>query len=80
MITAQEIESYPSGRVLKRWQTPQGRHEKMRIVKPITYQSCDECHEGITGKAVKTETGGNITLHTQCPVCAAMELNDDSNS
>jgi len=62
---------------LKRWQTPQGRHEKMRIVQPAKMQTCNDCFEGIEGKAVKTETGGSMTLHTQCPTCAAKELNED---
>lgn len=50
----------------------------MRVVKPAKYQSCDECHEGITNNAVKTESGGSLTIHTQCPVCAAQELNDEA--
>lgn len=78
MITAEQIEQLPSGRVLKRWKTPKGKWEKMRVVKPVKYQSCDECHEGITNNAVKTESGGSLTIHTQCPACAAEELNDEA--
>lgn len=79
-MTAQEISTLPSGRVLRRTITPQGKHQKMRVVKAVKYCVCDICDSEITDKAVKTESGGSITILTQCPSCAAQELNDASNS
>lgn len=75
-MTKEDIENMPSGRVLLRWQTPKGSHQKMRVVRPVTYQSCDICNEGIAGNAVKTEMGGNKTVLTQCPDCALCELSE----
>jgi len=77
MITAQDIENMPIGRVLKRWTTPKGSHQKMRVVKPFSLCACDICHKGILNKSVKTESGGSIAILVQCPDCAAKELNDE---
>lgn len=80
MITAELIELMPVGRVLKRWQTPRGQHQKMRVVLPVTYNVCDTCDSEIMNKSVKTEMGGSRTVLAQCPTCAAKELNDDGDS
>lgn len=73
-MTEQQIEAMPPGRVLKRWITPSGQHQKMRIVKPRTYFDCDDCGKEIKGIAVKTEYAAAVTILTQCPKCAAKEL------
>jgi hypothetical protein len=78
-ITVEEVKSLPSGRVLHRWKTPKGSHQKMRLTKSIVYRTCDICKHPIEGLCVKTEAGGNHTLLTQCIGCAVDELNSNMN-
>lgn len=73
-ISVEALSVMPSGRVIHRWLTPKGSHAKMRIVKPVRHNICDLCFKDIEGNAVKTESGGNITILTQCLKCASDEV------
>ena len=63
MITAEQIEQLPSGRVLKRWKTPKGKWEKMRVGTKSSHKTFKDVRHLIANKAQKT-SGRRVYKHT----------------
>jgi superfamily II helicase len=74
-MTLEELQTKYPGYVVKRWQTPRGRHIRMRVVKAARYSECEICRE-CNVNVVKTETSSATTLFTYCFKCALEVINE----